>query len=119
METGLEHSLGAKVPVLVRSKRELDVVMKMNPFFLRGDEITTLHVTFMGEVPAPADVKAARAKAVDADELQVIRREVYLHCPNGYGNTKLTNAFFEKKFGSEATTRNWKTVTTLAEMAQR
>jgi len=119
METGLEHSLGAKVPVLVRSKKELDVVMKMNPFFLRGDEITTLHVTFMGEVPAPADVKAARAKAVDADELQVIRREVYLHCPNGYGNTKLTNAFFEKKFGSEATTRNWKTVTTLAEMAQR
>jgi hypothetical protein len=31
--------------------------------------------------------------------------------------SKLTNAYFEKKLGAAATTRNWKTVTKLAELA--
>jgi uncharacterized protein (DUF1697 family) len=50
------------------------------------------------------------------DELRVVGREVYLHCPNGYGRSKLTNAFFERRLGVAATTRNWKTVTKLAEL---
>jgi len=33
------------------------------------------------------------------------------------GRTKLNNAFFEKQLGVAATTRNWKTVTKLAELA--
>jgi len=44
------------------------------------------------------------------DEFVIIGKEVYVHCPNGYGNTKLTNTFFEKKLKLSATTRNWKTV---------
>jgi len=31
--------------------------------------------------------------------------------------TKLTNAFFEKKLGTTATTRNWNTVNKLVELA--
>ena len=36
---------------------------------------------------------------------------------DGYGNTKLSNNAFERALGAAATTRNWKTVTTLAAMA--
>ena len=50
------------------------------------------------------------------DEFRISGRLVYLHCPNGYGRTKLTNAFFERKLGVVATTRNLRTVTTLAAM---
>jgi len=46
-----------------------------------------------------------------------VGQEVYLHCPNGYGRSKLTNAYFEKQLGVAATTRNWKTVTKLAVLA--
>ena len=42
---------------------------------------------------------------------------MYLHCPQGYGRSKLSNAFFEKQLGVAATTRNWRTVTALAELA--
>jgi len=42
----------------------------------------------------------------------------YLHCPNGYGRTKLQNAFLERQLSVAATTRNWKTVTALAELAK-
>jgi uncharacterized protein (DUF1697 family) len=44
-------------------------------------------------------------------------QEVYLFCPNGYGRTKLSNAFLERKLDLTATTRNWKTVTALFAMS--
>jgi uncharacterized protein (DUF1697 family) len=44
---------------------------------------------------------------------------VYLHCPNGYGTTKINNSFFEKRLKVDATTRNWNTVNKLAELAAR
>jgi uncharacterized protein (DUF1697 family) len=39
--------------------------------------------------------------------------------PNGYGRSKLSNAYFEKKLGVAATSRNWNTVTNLAELARQ
>jgi len=42
---------------------------------------------------------------------------VYLHLPCGYGRSKLTNAYFERKLGTVATTRNWRTVTALAALS--
>jgi len=118
LEGRLHRALGTTVPVLVRSQKELEAVTTKNPFVRRGVDPKVLHVTFMATAARAADVKGARAKDVGGDEFEVIGREVYLHCPNGYGTTKLTNAFFEKHFGSQATTRNWKTVTTLAEMTR-
>jgi uncharacterized protein (DUF1697 family) len=116
LRRGLEGVLGSGVLVLVRTKEELDAVIDTNPFVHRGEDPKVLHVTFMGEAPG-ADAVAGALTRSDADEFRVIGREVYLFCPNGYGKTKLTNTFFEKRLGSEATTRNWTTVTKLAEMA--
>ena len=41
---------------------------------------------------------------------------IYLKLPHGYGRTKLNNGWFERKLGTAATTRNWRTVLALAEM---
>ena len=114
----LKGALGSEVPVLVRTKEELALVIDVNPFVRRGQDAASLHVTFLGDAPGADAVAAAGQRGPDDDEFQVVGREVYLRCPNGYGTTKLTNAFFEKKLGSEATTRNWKTVNTLAAMTQ-
>jgi len=42
---------------------------------------------------------------------------VYLHCPNGYGQTKLTNQWFDSRLGIVSTVRNWRTVLKLLELA--
>jgi uncharacterized protein (DUF1697 family) len=47
----------------------------------------------------------------------VAGRTVFLYCPHGYGTSKLTNAAVEKAAGTKATTRNWRTLERLAEMA--
>jgi uncharacterized protein (DUF1697 family) len=41
---------------------------------------------------------------------------VYLHCPGGYGKTKLSNTLIEKKLGTAATTRGWRTVCAISEL---
>ena len=56
-------------------------------------------------------------EAFAPDQFAVHGHEVYVHCPGGYGNTKINNAYFERKLGVVATTRNWKTVNQLAEMS--
>lgn len=42
----------------------------------------------------------------------------FLYCADGYGLTKLSNSFLEKKLKTSATTRNLNTVLKLCEMAK-
>jgi uncharacterized protein (DUF1697 family) len=74
-------------------------------------------VTFLADAPGRARVRELEGKQFEPDDFRVVGREIYLHCPNGYGKTKLSNAYFEKQLGVAATTRNWKMVTTLAQLA--
>jgi uncharacterized protein (DUF1697 family) len=56
--------------------------------------------------------------ATSHERFRVLNREVYLYCPDGYGRSKLTNTTIEKKLSVVATTRNWRTVNALLEMAK-
>jgi uncharacterized protein (DUF1697 family) len=115
IEERIRRDHGYEVPVLVRTAPELAKVVADNPFLRAGNDQTKLHVTFLAAAPGRARVEAPPGSG--ADEFSIVRREVYLHCPDGYGRSKLSNAFFEKQLGVVATTRNWRTVTTLAELA--
>lgn len=106
------EDLGVDAAVLVRTAEELAAVVAGNPFAARGLDPATLHVTFLAEARAELAVPPG-----EPDEAAVVGREVYLHCPAGYGRTKVNNAYIEKQLGVAATTRNWKTVRTLADMA--
>ena len=117
IERRIRSDLGLDVKVLVRTKSELAKVVAGNPFTGGGRDASKLHVTFLAEKPARARVDALDPGVAAPDELRVVGREVYLHCPNGYGRSKLTNAFFEQKLGVAATTRNWRTVSKLAELS--
>jgi uncharacterized protein (DUF1697 family) len=110
-----DHDLSVKV--LVRTSGQLAKVVDGNPFLADGRDPAKLHVTFLTETPDRARVRELDPTFGEPDEFRIVREVVYLHCPNGYGRTKLNNAFLERKLGVAATTRNWKTVTKLAELA--
>jgi len=74
-------------------------------------------VTFLASAPATAALHSVADIDCSPDEFTVVGRDVFVHCPNGYGNTKLNNTFLEKRLGVAATTRNWRTVETLAALA--
>jgi uncharacterized protein (DUF1697 family) len=119
IERGIAATFGLQVPVLVRSGRQLARILASNPFATPGVDPKTVHVTFLAGQPAPDRVKALAGTdgSFGDDRFEVAGTDIFLHCPGGYGVTKLNNAFFERRTGVVATTRNWRTVTALANLA--
>lgn len=112
------RDVGFSVPVLVKTRREMGIVIKRNPFLKEhGIDRSKLHVTFLSTVVSKSALGNLDGLSTTPDRFSLRGREIYLYCPGGYGKTKLSNAAFEKALSVSATTRNWNTVTTLFEMA--
>lgn len=109
-----------QVEVVIRTMEELKKVIRSSPYADKEEEY--LHVTFLSDTPSEAMVQTIDPENIkgikSSEEFVVQSREIYLYLPHGYGRTKLNNNFFEKKLGLNATTRNWKTVNKLLQMAQ-
>lgn len=113
----LTDELALTVPVLVRSGRELAAIVGGNPYADREDDPTRLLVAFLATAPQKSTVDALTVPGGENVSFTVTGREVFLHyVDGGYGRSKFTNAYLEKKLGVVATSRNWKSVRALAEM---
>lgn len=115
LSVAIKREYAYEVPVLLRTQEYFRQALT-NPFLEATPDLDTktLHVTFLVVAPAPSAIAALEEVDPKADRWQVIDDRVYLHCPNGYGRTKLTNNYLEKKLGQIATTRNWRTLHKLA-----
>ncbi len=118
IEASIEEHFGYFVSVVIRSKSELRFVLDHNPFLReRNEDITKLYVTFLSQTASQAALNELSSIADKYDELRALGKEIYLFCPHGYGRTKFSNKFFERKLKVPATTRNWKTVQRLYKIA--
>jgi uncharacterized protein (DUF1697 family) len=118
IEEGIRRDFGFSVIVILRTAKELQRIVKTNPFLNEeGIEQAKLHVTFLARPPIKAALKNLEALPASPDRFRLMGREIYLYCPDGYGRTKLSNNAFEKRLSVAATTRNWKTTTALCEIA--
>jgi len=123
LKTNIEDAIDKKykfhVPVEIRTKREFENIIKNSPFGSVDlvEEGTKVLVTFLCAKPNKNKVSNILKYVVSPEKLVVKGKEVYLYCPNGYGKSKLSNTFLEKKLGVEATTRNWKSVLKLFELS--
>ena len=106
------------VPVLVRSFDDIQNTISTNPFLKdKNIDKTKLHVTFLADIPEAINLQKLNDINHPPDEFKVIGKNIFIHCPNGYARTKLTNTFFEKKLKMPATSRNWKTINKLYDLA--
>jgi uncharacterized protein (DUF1697 family) len=112
----IKKNLGFDIPVLIRSATEIIKLPKLNPFLKAGADLDTLHVMFLSDAPSAAALAGLDLKRSPGDSFKPLGRELYLHCPNGFARTKLTNAYFDSKLKMISSVRNWKTVLHLIEM---
>lgn len=106
------------VPVLVKSLNEVQNTLITNPFIKEENVIhDRIYVTFLTELPKNNELEKIKTLDCSPDKFIIINKEVFLYCPNKYGESKLSNNFFENKLKVSATTRNWKTVNKLVEIA--
>jgi uncharacterized protein (DUF1697 family) len=115
---------GFDVPVLVRTIDEMIKTQRINPFLgnrainvEKTQGRASLHVTFLAELPKQEYLESIKKYDYPPDQFVIVGKDVFIYCPNGYGKTKLNNEFFESKLKVSASTRNWRTVNTLVEIA--
>ena len=114
LETAIAAELGVKTVVVVRTRRELENIVKASPF--AGADPSKLHVGFMTRKPTAAVVAQLDGEPFLPEEFAVRGSEIYLHLPNGMGRTKLPG-YLDRRLGIPTTVRNWKTVNKLVELA--
>lgn len=110
VEAAILAGYGFSSPVIIRSRDALVAVAANNPFLAAGAEESHVHVYFLKDRPAAATVAALDPERSPGHAFAVRDRDIYLHCPTGFGQTKLTNAWFDSKLKTVSTARNWRTV---------
>ena len=116
IERKIKKSFGFDVLVLIRTKNDLQKLIDNNPFTKK--DTTKLLVTFLSDTPIQSPIDEIVKIKDPSEEFYIYGKAIYLFCPNGYGRSKLSNNFFERKLKLSATTRNWKTVNKLLELAE-
>lgn len=111
-------TFGFVVPVLVIQGEELRNIVENNPYLAdSAKDAAFIHITFLSENPDKTLIDKISGGNYDPDEFCFGEKVIYLYCPTGYGNTKLSNTFFENKLKLTATTRNIKTTKELLAIA--
>ena len=118
IEEAVADRFGVATRVLIRTAAQLRSVAESNPF-LGSADTSHLYVVFLERRPAADAVRRLDPARSPGESFAVQGAHVYLHLPGGFGPSKLSNAYFERGLALAATTRNWKTVTTLVELARR
>lgn len=113
IERAVSDHVGKPVPVVTRTVEEMDRIIAGNPYPHVTDP-KCLHVEFLNEVVPDllADLDFG------ADHLTQVGREVYMHLPNKMSGVTFDGKTLERRLTTTHTSRNWNTVTRLAQIAQ-
>ena len=76
-----------------------------------------LHVFFLAHSPTEDALSQLDHDRSLPDTFHVRGKEIYVQLPRGVAYTKLTNSYFDSYLGTVSTSRNWRTVRKLAELA--
>jgi len=118
IEDRIKQDFGMEIPVLVLTAGEIASIAQNNPLFPgSGATESHFHCTFLFSPVTGKAFSALKLPAVEGERAILAKDAVLLHCPHGYGRTKLNNTYFEKSLGVKATTRNWKTVLALCDLS--
>jgi uncharacterized protein (DUF1697 family) len=120
IEGAIKKQFGHDISVMIRSVEEVKKVLLVNPFVPSGDFDQAKHAAiFLKEPPLLAQTDKLAGIDYPPDKFNVSGKEIFIWCPNGFGKTKLYTNFFENKMKVIGTARNWKTISTLVEIAEK
>jgi uncharacterized protein (DUF1697 family) len=116
---GIRQKFGCEVPVIVKEMEELKQIVASNPFLNDNKkDISKIYLTFLYSVPDMERFSKIGEGQNFEEEYKLTGNTIYIYCPNGYGNTKLSTNFLESKLKLSATSRNWKTILELLKIAE-
>ncbi|MFC2098427.1 DUF1697 domain-containing protein [Bacteroidota bacterium] len=118
IEEKILEKYGFEVPVLVKFPEELNHIHNHNPFIAKYREEENQFLTvFLYDKPSPDLVAELNKLDYPGEQFKVEGDCIYLYNTIGFGKAKLKINLIEKKLKVKATARNWKTVSSLHELA--
>jgi len=103
---------------ILRSASEMRAIVENNPFLnICGGDESRLHVIFLAGRPQQGVLKELQKLTRAPDRSSCAGKEIYLYLPNGFAHSSLLHNPVERKYLKQATTRNWRTVCALDQLA--
>jgi len=120
IENAIRNIYGYDVPVMIRNIPEMRSILSSNPFLTEVNfDPAKMAVIFLHEKPAESQIQKVAYVDYPPDRFEIIGKEIYTFCPNGFGRTRIYTNFFENKMKVKGTARSWKTITTLLNLAEK
>jgi uncharacterized protein (DUF1697 family) len=110
---GLREDAGLDTAIVLRTRQQIQAVVARNPF--PDADPRHLHVTFLLDPPGAGLDPDTLGRY--APESAILDGELYLHLPDGMGRSRLA-ADLARRPALAGTSRGWRTVTALAELAR-
>jgi uncharacterized protein (DUF1697 family) len=119
IEERLQGDFGFSVSVLLRTREEMERVVRGNPLLREKDvDPAKLHVAFLSEAPAGPALTKLQGLTVLPDRARSLGQELYLYFPNGVSGSSLWKHPLDRVLGVTATMRNWNTVNALCALSK-
>jgi uncharacterized protein (DUF1697 family) len=114
----ISEGFGLSIDVLARTAEELAEVVRRDPLAGVAADPKRYQVSFCSAEPDDELLERLNALAAPSERLVAVGREIYGWYPDGAGRSRLAAELSGRRMAVTATTRNWRTVTTLLEMAE-
>jgi uncharacterized protein (DUF1697 family) len=119
LERLIADRFGFDVDVIVRTPKELGDVVRRNPLGDVAANPKRYQVSFLGKELDERRADELAALASGSERFLARGRELYAWHPDGVARSRLWAKLASQDLGVKATARNWTTVETLLEMAEK
>jgi uncharacterized protein (DUF1697 family) len=119
LERAIERTFDLSIHVIVRAAADWPAYVEGNPFpGASAKEPSLVMLALSKAPPKPGAVEALRERAADGERVERVGDALWIHYAGGSGRSKLSPALLDRLVGSPVTTRNWRTVLKLEELAR-
>jgi uncharacterized protein (DUF1697 family) len=119
LERAIERRFGFAISVVVRAADAWPAYVEANPFREVSESAPNLVMLALSKAPPKRDAAERLAERAAAGERVVrVGDALWIHFGGGVARSKLAPSLLDRFVGSPVTTRNWRTVLKLDELAR-
>jgi uncharacterized protein (DUF1697 family) len=120
LEAAIERHFSLSIPVIVRAANAWPAYVAGNPYPGATQREPNLVMLALSKAPPkPEAVAQLRERATAGERIVQAGDALWIHYSSGAGRSKLSPALLDRLVGSPVTTRNWRTVLKLHQLAQQ
>ncbi len=116
IEKAIEKEFGLNIKTMVRTRAEIEEIVKNNPFEGQFENDKDLHVFFLDEELAEEKRELLLSNSSENEMFAVRNREIYCLLRVSVLDSLMGRDYIGKKLKVSATARNWRTVNKILEL---